>query len=169
MFYIEIHFLKPYSYNMGYLVQIFTHTDGDFSYQNADGFIPLMLDDDTEDKHLVGDFETFDDAISASKEQFQSMITSISALNIYLRDLLIKRWRKILAILDNSKESPEYPSRKQHWNTGNQYGGILIVRHECDDVLNTLESYIKQSKIMNDVLTPLGYSCTITSECDDNY
>ena len=142
---------------MKYFVQIYTNTDGDFSYESIRGFVPMN------DRRIIAqDFETLEAAVAGAKNQYQHMIDTLQCSDS-LKESLIGHFQRMLFKLDFVYDAGNLNCVTQSWDNGNQCGYLLITLHDCVDVFEMIKSCVKQANVLHEKLMPFGYSCYVKS------
>jgi len=144
-----------------YFVQVYYHTDGDFSCEHTEELIPLHVDPHNEDKNFVGDFSTFQEAIEVVQKQYMRMVDTLKG-RAFEVPCFIRCWTNIIVEAGKalSRDDGQWG---QTWNTGNQYGGVLISQHEQKDVIETVKQHLASVIKLGEILSHFGFAVDIRS------
>ena len=126
---------------MGYLVEFYINTDGDFSFRKLDEFKSIKLSDEV----FICDCHDLKSALSLIERQAQSIIETMSG-STRIREGVQEHMQIIIeqvgsfekvgnAYFDNTSSSYEF-----EWENGNHDGCFRLCFHDLENVYETYDT-----------------------------
>lgn len=130
---------------MGYLVEMFIQTDGDFGFTQLSEFKEISMAEDI----FVADTENLTSAMRLVNKQIDTIANSIDSSREYVIKDVIDKLREIQEVMSKINKNDEGDELFLKWSCGNQYGYFRIYKHNLIDVIGTYNK-------INNLLSQIG-------------